>query len=259
LSIIKHMQLMTIQSFLNGSVYSALIGTLIVLMLSSCGSNIKDVGLSEMRKDIEMRKGPCYGRCPVYTLRVYEKGIVTYEGERFTDRLGIYIKRIPEEQYVELLETFQKVNLWQFDDVYKGDIPDAQTVSITYIEEGDFKSVTGKDGRPDDVMKLEILLESIASNKQDWVLKQKPPSAFPDYVITEEIIVQLPEEVNINRWVRKYRKNRMVLKKQLREESPYWLITYDKDTITPKEILDKIRRDQQVQSAEFNKKTKWRT
>ena len=99
-------------------------------MLSSCGSNIKDFGLAELRKDIEMRKGPCYGRCPVYTLRVYEKGIVTYEGERFTDRLGIYIKRIPEEQYFELLETFQKVNLWQKDIYYCFDLRQIHNLSL---------------------------------------------------------------------------------------------------------------------------------
>lgn len=250
---------MNIQSLLSNRVRASLIGTLIVLIFTSCGSNLKKVGLSGLRKDIEMRKGPCYGRCPVYTLRVYEKGIVTYEGERYTDRLGVYIKKLPEEQYMALIDSFQRANLWQFDDVYKGEIPDAQTVSITYIEEGDIKSVTGKDGRPDHVQSLELLLSQIASSKEGWTLKRKPPSEYPDYVITDEIIVQLPEDISINKWVRKYRKHRMVLKKQLREDSPYWLVTYDKDTITPKEILDKIRRDREVRSAEFNKKSKWRT
>ena len=258
------MQLMIIQSSKSERVRASFLVVFCISILSlfsSCGTSLETVGLSELRKDIEMRKGPCYGRCPVYTLRIYENGIVTYTGERYTDRLGVYIKKLSQEEYFAILDSFQRINLWQYDDVYKGEIPDAQTVSITYFEEGDIKSITGKDGRPLEIQDLESLLSTIADNRRDWVLKQKPPSKLPDYVIQEEIIVQLPEaeEFNVNKWVRKYRKHRMVLKKQIRPESPYYLVTYDKDTITPKELLDKIRRDASVRSAEFNKKAKWRS
>ena len=104
--------------------------------------------INEEEKIISMSKGPCFGKCPVFTLSIYKNAMAAYQGDRFTERKGLWVKRLEKTEFNKLKEAFQKANLWQYNDMYKAQIPDLQTVTITYTENGKTKSVKGKDGRP---------------------------------------------------------------------------------------------------------------
>ena len=90
---------------------------------TSCGSSIP-APQGKRDKVIEMSKGPCYGNCPVYTLTVFGNGLASYKGERNTDRLGTYVKKLDKAQMERLRREFKNANLWQYRDVYTGRIPD---------------------------------------------------------------------------------------------------------------------------------------
>lgn len=228
----------------------------LVLLGNSCAPSIQQVRLEQLTKRVEMTKGPCYGRCPVYTLRIYDNGIATYKGERHTERLGLYIKQLPMEEVTAIFNKFSEANIWQFKSVYKSDIPDFQTVSLTFIEEGDFKTVTGKDGRPDEVMELEFLLDRVASNKLGWILKEGPSSSpLPEDAVPNEIIVQLNPDLDPQDWVKEYKKQRLRLVREMSPNSFYWLTTYDDSVIEPLDMIKKLRKDSNVNGAEFNIRT----
>ena len=225
----------------------------LVLTVSTCWSTKTGTNLESLTKVIEMKKGPCFGRCPVFTLTIYDNGLASYEGERFTDRLGIYIKSLSSSQFNKIKEAFVDANIWQYKEVYRGRIPDLQTVTIIYHEGNESKSVMGKDGRPDVIMELEALLDDIV-NEEGWELKEKPESDLPDNVIPHELIVQVDSNIDINAWARKYTKQSMQVVKSLSPNGYFWLVSFDDQVIPPKQMLEFVRNDSDVISAEFNKK-----
>lgn len=232
--------------------------SLFICTVPATAQNLKKVKLNRLDRVIEMTKAPCYGRCPVFTLVIYEKGMVSYEGKRNTPRLGLYVKRLDPKTYDQLLSTFKKVNLWQYDNVYRGMYPDAPTVSITYHEDGDVKTIVGKDGRPYAIQELEAMLDNIG-NSDGWELRSAAPaSSLPDNVISDELIVQLQNGTSANNWVRKYRRQEVEVVQNISKDSNYWLVRYNSKVVPPVEMLAKVREDGDVVGAEFNKRMELR-
>ena len=111
----------------------------------------------------------------------------------------------------------------------------------------------GKDGRPDAVMELEAMLDKIV-DEEGWELKEKPASDLPDNVIPNELIVQISNTTDINVWSRKYAKQNMEVVKALSPNGHFWLVSFDDQIIPPKQMLEFVKNDPEVVSAEFNKK-----
>ena len=239
----------------------------IALLLCSCclllaapigAQNLKKLKLNRLDRVVEMTKSPCYGRCPVFTLVIYERGIASYEGKRNTPRLGLYVKKLDKETYDKLLSTFKKANVWQYDNIYRGMYPDAPTVSMSYHEEGDVKTIVGKDGRPYTLLELEAMLDDIA-NSDGWELRSTAPaSALPENVIADELIVQLQNGTTASNWIRKYRRQEVEVVQNISKDTNYWLVRYNAKVVPPVEMLAKVREDGDVVGAEFNRRVELR-
>ena len=133
---------------------------LISFLMSSCKTTQDISKIDEWQKVVEMYKGPCYGRCPVFTFTIYDNQMATYRGKQFTDREGLYTKTLTPETYKKVVNAFSAANMWEFEDFYKSQIPDAATVTLTYVEDGQEKTVKGKENRPKEIRKLEQMLDS---------------------------------------------------------------------------------------------------
>ena len=231
------------------------IATMTVINISSCGIVAPNTNVGELDKLVEMSKGPCFGFCPIYTLTVYSNGVVTYYGERNTNRQGTYLRILDKNKLSALKTQLEAANLWQFQDLYKGLLPDLQTVTITYWEEGDFKTIAGKDGRPKAVVDIETELESIA-NSGNW--KKMEGEEATDEAPLNELIIQFVDGVNQGKWIKKYAKQDGKIVKQLAPNSLYWLMSFDPKKIKHQEMLRMVRRDKNIVSAELNKKVSTR-
>lgn len=223
----------------------------IALLSVGCGPSA-GMSLSSMDKVIEMTKGPCYGRCPVFTLTIYEKGIVSYKGERYTDRLGTYVKKLEKDEMERLLREFKNANLWQYKDAYRGRIPDMQSVSITFYDGSRKKTVTGKEIRPNSVKWLESLLDQVAQSNTGWIQKEAPDDNVPDYLIPNELVVELAEGIDPEEWAKSYVQADMLVEKRL-NDTEYWIFSFDDGLVTPEVMIEQVRMDKDVISAEFNK------
>lgn len=223
----------------------------VLTMLHSCGSPAS-ASLSKLDPLIEMSKGPCYGRCPVFTLTIYENGIASYKGERYTDRLGTFVRKLEKSEMERILGEFDRANFWQFRDSYRGRIPDMQSVTISYHQNGKKKTVTGKEIRPNAVKWLESQLDQIAQ-REGWILKEAPEEQVPDFLIPNQLLVELGEDTDPEEWAKKYAQTDMTFLRSL-NDTGYWIFSYDDETITPDQMLEQVRNDEEVISAEFNKK-----
>lgn len=227
-----------------------LIATIICLLfLSACTSSLKKVQLDGLQEKIVMDKGACIGPCSVYTLTVYDNGLAAYEGKKNTERSGLFIKRLSTREMERLFNEFREVNLWQFQDVYRGSYLDSknQTVSITFYDGGSSKKVLGKSSRPQGVLSLENKLDAIA--KTDGWLALNPDDGQTD----PEIVVQLKEGANVKSWARKYSGNKLEVVDNYGDRNYSWLVKFDANTISSEQLLQKIRRDQSVLGAQILK------
>lgn len=68
----------------------------------------KDKGVSS----ITMIRGACFGRCPMYTLKIDNSGQAEYEGRHFVDFLGTYRKKYRPE---EVAAIFERANEYRID------------------------------------------------------------------------------------------------------------------------------------------------
>lgn len=226
--------------------------SIVAFFVQSCSSPAS-TNLSRLEPVIEMSKGPCYGRCPVFTLAIYSNGLASYKGERYTDRRGTYVKKLEKSQMDRILSEFKRANVWQFRDSYQGRIPDMQSVTIVYYEGGKKKSIMGKEIRPNAVKWLETQLDQIAQS-EGWILKEAPKEEVPDFLVPDQLLVQLDEAAEPNEWAEKFAPAAMIFLRPVNEESAYGIFAFDAKLVKSDEMLEQVRMDAEVVSAEFNKK-----
>lgn len=219
----------------------------LLLSLNACKPTFDRMNLQEISIVASMEKGPCYGRCPVFNLTIYENGIVTFEGKRFTDREGMYYRKLNKKEISALREKFREADFFSFNRVYPSRIPDMATVSISYNEGDKSATVMGKEGRPEAVMKLENYLDKIA-NSGEWEARIRTEKEE----VINEIIVQLKEEINLPTWMEKYRELEVDPFRKLTPNANNWLIRFNTEKISAEEMLKLLRLDEDVISAELN-------
>ena len=222
----------------------------LALSLTYCKTIPTTAELESLTKVIELEKGPCYGECSIFTLTIYENGIIQYKGEEFTEKKGVFIKTMPQNDLRKLVKSFRDAGFFSFQEAYRSNIPDLQTISITFNDGGRSKTVVGKDNRPEALMELQSQLEKIADTKDDW--KKKSDKGGEGDEASKEIIVNLVKGVSTEEWLDKYKAQKVQLKETLSPTGNYILITFDTEITSPEDMLNNIRQDPDVFSAEFN-------
>jgi len=121
--------------------------------------------------EIQMDKNPCFGSCPYYTLTIYEGGVVSFEGKRDVEKLGLYTKKLSNKEYKGIKHAFEGSNFFELNDNYPSDLPDLPKTAISYHKNGKSKTVTGDIARPQIVLSLDSLLSQVAES-DGWTMKQ---------------------------------------------------------------------------------------
>lgn len=220
------------------------------LCFLACKTADQTLPLDRLQPRIVMQKGPCHGTCPVYTLTVYERGLVAYQGERFSNKSGLHVKRLEKSAYEALIRAFDEANLFRYENVYAARIPDLPTVTLRYTnKEGESKQIMGKDGRPEPVMLLENMLEAIA-NSTGWEARQTSAAARAD---SSELIVQLAPQVDPHIWIIQYNRQELSVKERIAPNQNYWLLRYNPQRMPLDDLLGMLRADRAVLSAQANR------
>ena len=222
------------------------------LLFGAC--QVRQTGSSntEHMKIIEYYTGPCFGNCPVYTLSVFNDGTARYDGRQLASRQGIYTKTLDESTLSRIQQAFRSANLWQYPDTIPSRVPDYAQVRFSFTDNGKTKTVSGKEDLPTALVNLQGQMRLLA-NADDWELLEKPSFGLPNYVIPDEIIVQLQAEADAQQWVTGYQRQYASLKAQLSRSMNIWLFRFDPYLTEPEHMLQILEKDPQVETAEFNK------
>ncbi len=225
------------------------------LFTQACSTIKLETNPDKVSPSIVYSKGACFGKCPIFTLTIYNSGLVKFNGRRYTGMDGKHEKQLDKKQYVSLIKKFRENRFWRFDDIYGMDLVDAPTITISFSDKGKNKTVKGKGGFPDKLKELAALLDNLVVDKDSWIMVDKPIRAdVKEEIIENQIILETGDGMIMSRWLQEYKKYGLRLMKRIGNDNKTWLIRFDKNKINPKEMLKIIKADKYISNAEFNVK-----
>ena len=236
--------------------------TLIVLIacfLTNCKSSKEIKTYQDKDLRFTLSKGVCFGTCPVFELKIYHGGYTTFLGEQNTSKMGLYDKMLSSKEFKNIENAFQKLDFNNYPDEFKSRIPDLPMIKIGYHNGKEYRVVSGKEDRPEDLMQVQFLLEKIVDNNQWNFVKgleeiNKDLSPEPSYIYNE-IIIEPKKGLLLPKWIESNSQFGARLIKKLAPGVDYYLIGFDTKKVDPKEFLSILHKDSNIKSAEFNKKT----
>jgi hypothetical protein len=109
---------------------------------------------------LSMDRTGCYGKCPIYQIRIYENGFLYYNAVKFVDTTGKFFAVLTKKQLSELITAADEAHLFEMKDEYpdnKRPPADLPSHIVAYHRKGQDKKIID---RGIDSPKPLVLLES---------------------------------------------------------------------------------------------------
>jgi hypothetical protein len=116
-----------------------------------------------------LKRTPCLGTCPVFSLEVYSDGFVKYIGKNYVELIGDYSGSLSPDQLADVEVLFNNADFYAFDAEYNDGRLDIPATIIEYSgPEGD-KKVEARTEIPKNFRLLASELEKLIK-EIDWTL-----------------------------------------------------------------------------------------
>ena len=115
-----------------------------------------------------IRRGYCYGTCPVYEMKIYNSGFVTYNGIHNLDLLGRHTTTISRVQMTNFIDMVNDMGYLQMDDEYDNPgITDLPETTTSIVINGVRKQVRRRYGYPKSLTVFEKLFDDLIES-ESW-------------------------------------------------------------------------------------------
>ena len=155
--------------------YVITISIAIVLAVSACAtqknkSSRKKSVSKKMPKitAITIMRGPCFGRCPSYSLRIKNDGSAHYEGRMFAPFQGIYEKKYAPAQVAAIFSEFARHRVDTLQEQYTANIPDLPGLDYKFVINGELKEVHNAGFAHEFLIKLGEDLDKTVKVDSSW-------------------------------------------------------------------------------------------
>ncbi|NJC26357.1 DUF6438 domain-containing protein [Neolewinella antarctica] len=204
---------------------------------------------------ITYRQDACFGSCEVYELDVYNNGLLVFRGERFTERPGVWHKNDDRRAITSFLDSLSQINFREYPATFPSRLPDAPTQTITWYDgEQAAYPISFKEEASPELRRLADRLQELAQQPGYRQISTELPGGKKATGANEkeEIIVHLREGVVAGTWLAKYGRQGVALKEQITPNTQYYLITTNPNLMAADELLQYLRQDEDVISAQEN-------
>ncbi len=115
------------------------------------------------------KKTPCFGKCPVYEVKIYSDNTATWQGKMHVDRIGWYEARLTDVTVQDIKDKASELGYLDLYNEYPVEHKVADLPStITYVRYGDMiKSVKNTIEGPAELQEFEAYLEGVI-NSLEW-------------------------------------------------------------------------------------------
>lgn len=114
-------------------------------------------------------RGPCFGPCPVYSMKIYTSGYVVYTGQNFVKKTGTFTTKLTNEQLMEFVNVAKSLDYMTLDDSYDNPkVTDVQTVTTSIVLDKTRKRVKRRFDYPRGILNYEKLFDNLLESDQ-WI------------------------------------------------------------------------------------------
>ena len=237
-----------------------LVGSL--FYLTSCKTTQKVLSQQEVEnlpKILEFSKSGCRGKCPVFDLTVYQDGWVVFDGRNFTKHEGKATVQLTKEEFATLQSNCEKADIWKCQPEYGMNIMDIPTTTIQLHEKDRKKKVRWRMRAPESLPTLSNEIMEIVYAR-NWVergtVSKDKGIRMPAGAIDNELIIQFKNKIEAREWCKRFERFGMNVKKSLSTMTPIYLVEFDTGKMSPDKMLEMVKNDEEVATAEFNKRLK---
>lgn len=135
-------------------------------------------GFTEVKREAEfasIRRTPCYGRCPEYTITIYPNGKVEYLGVRFVDKVGKFSATVTPDVLESVKAKAKELGYFEMEDVYKSEVSDFPTCITSITIDGKTKRVVNESAGPENLATFEKFLDETFLNLRWLSAEQATP------------------------------------------------------------------------------------
>ncbi len=234
-----------------------LVAGLLNLLLMNCSKKVTPA-ISQnksIHKLVSLSKSSCFGKCAVYNLTVYNDGLVILEGKANLDKLGVYHTMLNTLEFDKLNHTIQSLNWKIYKPAYLRNIPDLPMSTITYYNIADTGRITIKSNStlPAELEDLHKVLMELTNGK-NWIQALKEKEVNAKDIISNELQIDMDSTLSTSRMEEIFKPYDFKMVNRISQYMNYYLFTFDKDKISPVEMVVLVRRTKGVRLVQFNKK-----
>lgn len=104
----------------------------------------------------------CFGKCPVYTLHIYNSGYAVYNGTANVNLMGRHTSNLTREQMIFLVDKANEINYFELKDVYDNEgVTDLPSATTSIVINGQRKSVKRRFDYPQSILTFEAAFDDI--------------------------------------------------------------------------------------------------
>jgi Domain of unknown function (DUF6438) len=117
----------------------------------------------EEMTSVTLRRGPCFGTCPMYEVTLTADGSASWHGERFVDRLGHHEGQVDVNDFGRLARFIQRAEFFGWEPEYLANVTDLPDYFLTVVASNQSKTVrqNGVD-EPADFWVIAALVDGLA-------------------------------------------------------------------------------------------------
>jgi len=118
-----------------------------------------------------IERTPCFGRCPYYSIRLYQSGYAVYEGYNDVPNIGRYFTRVSKTDIKSITDKALSLHFFELNDSYKNPhLTDFPTVYVEVNYEGQHKKIVHYDADPPKALvEMEDFIDAVFKDR-NWQL-----------------------------------------------------------------------------------------
>lgn len=130
--------------------------------------------LSEESVFATIKRGYCYGTCPVFELKIYNNGTAILNAIANLELTGMHSTQLTKEEMVAFAQKAKDIKYMEMEDVYDNPgISDLPSTTTSIVLNGVRKQVVKRYGYPIELRAFEKLFDSLLETKT-WVKIPEP-------------------------------------------------------------------------------------
>jgi len=126
---------------------------------------------SEAPKDslaVYFEKTPCFGRCPVFKIKVYQSGFATYEGLNFSEKMGLFSYRFTDTDLEKIFTMAKEIGYFDLESEYNDPrVTDLPSVISEISLNDESHRIKARKGVPQELKDFHENL-GVMLNERDW-------------------------------------------------------------------------------------------